>query len=87
MSPTAPIIRLAVFVFVYAVGVCSFPDDQPTLFGHLTDGLQPDFPGSLGRHGEARRGRQVVRRFHAVGKCEGTLYTYTGSAKCNLIHK
>lgn len=47
-------------LFVYVVGVCSFPVDQPALCGHLTDGLQPDLPGSLGRHGGARGGRQVV---------------------------
>lgn len=47
-------------VFVFAVGLRSLPDDQPSLCGHFSDGVQPDLPGPLGGHGGAGRGREVV---------------------------
>lgn len=49
-----PALRQALCVFACTVGVCALPADQPSLCGHLPDGLQPHLPGSLGRHRGAR---------------------------------
>lgn len=76
-----------VLVFVYTVGVCSLHDDKPSLFGHLTNCLQRDLPGSLGWQGGAWWGRQVVWRLHAAGEWSGRdRYAHRVGSKCCVLH-